>query len=138
MPRSIRASRWGEMSTVSALSTPRAKGPMRRSLDRFVSNRAAMAGLAIFVPILLAIITYDWWWPYGPNAIDLRSLNKGPSPEHWLGSDGVGRDVMARLLQGGRVSLIVAVVSVASSTLIGCLVASVARLSGTVVAAGRT
>lgn len=124
------------MSTVSALSTPRAKGPMRRSLDRFVSNRAAMAGLAIFVPILLAIITYDWWWPYGPNAIDLRSLNKGPSAEHWLGSDGVGRDVMARLLQGGRVSMIVATVSVAISLVIGFLVGAFASFGGKVIDSG--
>jgi len=108
------------------------KGPTRRSLERFVSNRAALVGLAIFVPIVIAVTTYSWWWPLGPNAIDLRALNKGPSATHWMGSDGVGRDVMARLLQGGRTSLIVATVSVAISIVIGFLVGAFASFGGKV------
>jgi peptide/nickel transport system permease protein len=54
------------------------------------------------------------WWPYGPNSIDLRAMNSGPSAAHWLGTDGVGRDTLARLMQGGRISLMVAAVSVRS------------------------
>ena len=50
-------------------------GPMRRALGRFFSNRAALAGLVIFVPILVAVVTYPLWWPYGRNAIDLTALN---------------------------------------------------------------
>ncbi len=124
------------MSAVSATIAPRTKGPLRRSIDRFVTNRAAMAGLAIFVPILLAIISYSWWWPYSPNTIDLKALNKGPSAMHWLGSDGVGRDVLARLLQGGRISMTVATVSVAISLVIGFLVGAFASFGGKVVDSG--
>ncbi|HTO28370.1 MAG TPA: ABC transporter permease subunit, partial [Devosia sp.] len=121
------------MTDVAIAPVERTKGPTRRSIERFFGNRAALVGLAIFVPILVAIVTYDWWWGLGPNAIDLRALNKGPSPAHWMGSDGVGRDVMARLLQGGRVSLIVAVVSVAISIVIGFLVGAFASFGGRVV-----
>lgn len=121
------------MSDAAIAPVERTKGPTRRSIERFFGNRAALVGLAIFVPILVAIVTYDWWWGLGPNAIDLRALNKGPSPEHWMGSDGVGRDVMARLLQGGRVSLIVAVVSAAISIVIGFLVGAFASFGGRVV-----
>jgi peptide/nickel transport system permease protein len=105
-------------------------GPLRRALGRFLVNRAALAGLIILLPILIAVITYPLWWPYGPNTIDLKALNKGPSAVHWLGSDGVGRDVLARLLQGGRVSLIVATCSVAVSLVIGFLVGAIASFGG--------
>ena len=121
------------MTSIATTPAERTKGPTRRSIERFFGNRAALVGLAIFLPILIAIITYDWWWGLGPNAIDLRALNKGPSAAHWMGSDGVGRDVMARLLQGGRVSLIVAVVSVAISIVIGFLVGAFASFGGRVV-----
>ena len=109
------------------------KGPLRRALDRFFENRAARAGLIILVPVLIAVSTYHLWWPYGPNTIDLKAMNKGPSAVHWLGSDGVGRDVFARLMQGGRISLLVAVCSVAISTVIGFFVGAVSSFGGRVV-----
>lgn len=119
--------------TVDPTAVPQTKGPLRRALDRFFENRAARAGLLIVVPILLAVSTYHLWWPFSPNAIDLRAINKGPSAIHWLGSDGVGRDVMARLMQGGRISLLVAVCSVAISIVIGFLVGAVASFGGRLV-----
>ncbi len=121
------------LTTSMGEGVPRTKGPLRRAFGRFIANRAARAGLVILIPILLAVSTYHLWWPIGPNAIDLRAMNKGPSTAHWLGSDGVGRDVMARVLQGGRISLIVAVGSVAISTVIGFLVGAIASFGGRVV-----
>lgn len=115
------------------MAPARSPGPIRRAIARFFGNGAAVAGLAILVPILLATVTYELWWPYNPNDIDLLAINKGPSPEHWMGSDGVGRDVMARLLQGGRTSLLVASVSMAISTIIGFLVGAVAGFAGRLV-----
>lgn len=109
------------------------RGPLRRAMERFFENRAARAGLLILVPILLAVSTYHLWRPYGPNTIDLRAMNSPPSASHWLGSDGVGRDVMARLLQGGRISLLVAVTSVAISTVIGFLIGAIASFGGRLV-----
>lgn len=119
------------MTAVTA-SAPvaRSKGPIRRALARFLTNRAAVVGLAILVPILILTLTYSFWWPYTPNSIDLMAMNKGPSANHWLGSDGVGRDVMARLLQGGRISLLVASVSTVISTLIGFAIGSVSGFGG--------
>lgn len=111
----------------------RTKGPLRRALERFATNQAALAGLAILLPILVAVLTYSWWWRFGPNSVDLRALNKGPSAAHWLGSDGVGRDILARLFQGGRTSLLVALVSVTISTIIGFLVGALSSFGGRVV-----
>jgi peptide/nickel transport system permease protein len=119
------------MTAVTA-SAPvaRSKGPIRRALARFLTNRAAVVGLAILIPILVLTLSYSFWWPYTPNSIDLMAMNKGPSANHWLGSDGVGRDVMARLLQGGRISLLVASVSTVISMLIGFAIGSVSGFGG--------
>ena len=57
--------------------------------------------------------------PYEPNRPDLRSTLEGPSAAHWLGTDGLGRDVAARLLHGGRVSLAVGVLSAGIALAIG-------------------
>jgi peptide/nickel transport system permease protein len=108
----------------------RSNDPLARALARFVTNSAALGGLVILVPLLLAVLSYDLWWPFAPNDIDLRALNKGPSAVHWFGTDGVGRDVLARLLQGGRISLLVAATSVAISLVIGFLVGAFAAFGG--------
>lgn len=119
--------------SVSSAAAGRSRGPLRRASGRFLSNGAAVAGLAILVPMVVATLTYRLWWPFAPNDIDLLAMNHGPSARHWLGTDGVGRDVMARLMQGGRISLLVAVVSTAISLLIGFVVGAVAGFSGRLV-----
>ena len=123
------------MANVSAAThEQKPKGPIRRAIGRFFLNGAAVCGLAILVPIVVAALTYSWWWPYAPNDIDLMAMNKPPgSGAHWLGSDGVGRDMLARLLQGGRISLLVATVAMVISTVIGFIVGAVAGLSGRLV-----
>ena len=118
------------LSTASIVRPAAGKSPLQRSLARFRNNGAAMAGLVILMPILLAVLTYTLWWPYGPNSIDLRAMNSGPSAAHWLGTDGVGRDTLARLMQGGRISLMVAAVSVAISVVIGFLLGAFAAFGG--------
>lgn len=114
---------------MSAL-TLSASGPLARSIIRFVDNRAALFGLAVLVPMLLVILTYPLWVPFKPNDIDLLAMNAGPSATHWFGTDGVGRDVFARTLEGGRISLLVAVSSVVLSTTIGFLVGAISAFGG--------
>ena len=57
-------------------------------------------------------------------------MNSAPSAKHWFGADGVGRDVLARTLEGGRISLMVAVSSVILSTTIGFLVGAISAFGG--------
>ena len=123
----------GTAAAPPAVVAGRPKGPLRRAGERFFANRAAVVGLAILVPIVLATLSYPMWWPFAPNDIDLLAMNKGPMARHWLGTDGVGRDVMARLMQGGRISLLVAVVSTVVSIVIGFAVGAVAGFSGRLV-----
>jgi peptide/nickel transport system permease protein len=108
----------------------RSATPLNRSYSRFTSNGAALVGVLILLPLLVALLSYDFWWPFAPNDIDLRALNMSPSSMHWFGTDGVGRDVLARLLQGGRISLLVAGTSVAISLVAGFLVGAMAAFGG--------
>lgn len=108
----------------------RSPGPLARAFDRFLLNRAAVAGVGIAIPMLLLILSYPLWWAFRPNDIDLLAMNSGPTAKHWLGTDGVGRDVFARVLEGGRISLLVAVASTALSAIIGFLFGAISALAG--------
>lgn len=103
---------------------------MARALHRFGHNRAALLGLCIIIPMLLAILSYPVWWTFKPNDIDLLAMNSGPTFTHWFGTDGVGRDVFSRVMEGGRISLLVAVASTTISAIIGFLVGAISALAG--------
>ena len=105
---------------------PAGTGPTARAFRRFLTNGAALAGLAIFVPLFALVLAYPLWLGYRPNDIDLVAMNSAPTLRHWFGTDGIGRDVLARVLQGGRISMLVASGSVAISIVIGFLVGAIA------------
>lgn len=94
---------------------------LRKALRLWWRNRIAFLAslwlLVVFAVVLLAPVL----GLHDPNKIDLRNTFATPSAEHWLGTDENGRDVFARLVAGGRVSLAVGF----SSALITVLVASV-------------
>lgn len=113
-----------------APSPARSPGPIARSLNRFLLNRAAFAGLCMIALVIVAILSYPLWWSFKPNDIDLMAMNAQPGPRHWFGTDGVGRDIFARVMDGGRISLLVALTSTVISAVIGFLVGAVSALAG--------
>ncbi len=68
--------------------------------------------------------------PCGPNRTDLDAVLSPPSLEHWLGTDGLGRDLAARVLHGARVSLLVGLVSTALALLLGLPLGALAGYFG--------
>ncbi len=77
--------------------------------------------LALLVLIALPVLLSPWL-AQDPSAIDLAGRLIAPSAAHWLGSDELGRDELARLLAGGRVSLAVAVITSALAAVLGGLI----------------
>ncbi len=71
--------------------------------------------------VLLSAVFADYISPYDPNQQDLANLLSGPNWDHWMGTDSLGRDVLSRIFYGGRVSLLVGVVSVTFAAIIGVL-----------------
>lgn len=81
--------------------------------------------LLVVVSILAPIITSD-----DPTSTDITSLYLGPSASHWLGTDSNGRDLLARLLWGGRTAMLGPLVVTALATLLGAGLALVAAWRG--------
>jgi peptide/nickel transport system permease protein len=74
---------------------------------RLQRNPAGMAGVLIIGLLLLAGLLAPWLTPYDPTQQDLRQVLRPPSPEHPLGTDQLGRDILARLLYGTRLTLFI-------------------------------
>ncbi len=94
---------------------------MRRTL----SNPMALGGFIIIVIIMLFALFAPLIAPFDPEAIDVKSILLPPSSIHWMGTDGLGRDVFSRMLFGARISLMVGIVAVGIATLIGIVLGSI-------------
>ena len=73
--------------------------------QRFRKERFAMGGLIFLLVVIVAAIFAPLIAPYDPNTQNLNLINAGPSLAHWLGTDDLGRDILSRLIWGGRTSL---------------------------------
>ena len=80
---------------------------------KFVRNRVALAGVFCLALLLLAILFAPQVTPYDPIGKDTPARNQAPSLTHPFGTDKLGRDILSRVLFGGRVSLQVGFLSIA-------------------------
>jgi len=101
-----------------------------RALRRFFNNRLATIGLIMFTIIIFITIFASIICKYSPQKIDLLNRLQPPSLEHISGTDKVGRDVFARILYGGQVSIFVGVGSALGAAIIGVLIGSYAGYKG--------
>lgn len=85
-----------------------------------------MTGFIIIVCVFLLALLAPIISPYDPDDINVKAILLGPSASHWMGTDGLGRDVLSRMLHGGRISLLVGLVAVGISTAIGILLGALA------------
>lgn len=99
---------------------------------RFRKNKTAMLGLGIILIFALLAIFADFICDYDTMAIaqDVTIRLQTPSAEHWFGTDTYGRDVFARVIHGGRISLSVGFIAVSISAVIGGLLGAAAGLYG--------
>ena len=114
--------------------------------DQFKSHKGAMAGLIFLVFVTLFVVIGPWLWQVDPTKLDIRNKDLRPiytaiwdssAKVSWgnpLGTDNLGRDIMANLMQGGRISLAVGwtamILAVFLGTLIGVVAGYFRRLDG--------
>ena len=103
---------------------------MRKFWQRFRRNKFALIGLCILTVFILAAVFAPLLAPHDPNRANLRMRNQPPSREYPFGTDDMGRDILSRLLYGGRISLSVGLVSVGISLSIGLVLGSLAGYFG--------
>lgn len=85
---------------------------------RFKQSKLALIFSFIFILIVILSIVLPFVLPYGPNEIT-TSFGGAPSATHWLGTDQIGRDILARVVKGVQISLLVGVSATLISSLIG-------------------
>ncbi|MEV4689326.1 ABC transporter permease [Microbacterium sp. LWH3-1.2] len=86
--------------------------------------------LGVLATMTLAAIFAPFLAPYNPDAVDFAAVNAPPSAAHWLGTDGLGRDTLSRLIYGARTALLGPLLVVVASTVLGILLGLVAGWRG--------
>jgi ABC-type dipeptide/oligopeptide/nickel transport system permease subunit len=102
----------------------------RQAWDRFRKHKVAIAGAVLLVLIILLFIFAPMFTPYAPDEPNVLERNQGPSLDHPFGTDDLGRDLMARVFTGGRVSLLIAFIVSLVATSLGTLLGAIAGYLG--------
>lgn len=87
---------------------------------RLRKNKMALLGMCIVLVLILLAIFADAVAPYDPAATDFSARLQLPSREHWFGTDNLGRDILSRVIYGGRTSLLVATLAEFLAMVVGC------------------
>ena len=95
------------------------ESPWTIAFKRLKKNKLAMAGLFILIGLVLFVVFGPMIYGHDHLTIDYSKIYAAPSSQHPLGTDNVGRDVLARLMYGGRYSLSIGIVAVVISVTIG-------------------
>jgi peptide/nickel transport system permease protein len=110
-------------TTADTTAVPAAPAPFAPTRPgfwrRFRDNRPALVALVVLALLVAASLAAPLIAPYSPEAIDVPRRLSLSTPDHWLGTDSLGRDTLSRLLYAGRVSLLAAATAVAIATVIG-------------------
>jgi ABC-type dipeptide/oligopeptide/nickel transport system permease subunit len=113
---------------VDAARPPRAAS--RLLLRRMLRHQGLVIGGIMALVIALSAVTAPWIAPFDPLAIDTDAIMVKPGASHLLGTDTLGRDLFSRVVHGGRVSLLLGLISVAISLVLGVTLGLIAGFVG--------
>lgn len=113
------------MSSSSSATSPATSRPSVRSLAKALGPTTTL-GIAMVLFIVLITLLAPLLSPYDPIETDSANALRGASAEHWLGTDAYGRDVLSRVLYGGRFALLVSVLATTIAVGVGTMVGSLA------------
>ncbi len=103
--------------------------PWHDAWSRLRKNRLAVAGGVLLLVLTLLCVCGPWFsQTYQDQNLDLGAV--GPGRDHWLGTDTLGRDLLARILYGGRISIMVGLVATVVALTIGVTYGAVAGFLG--------
>ena len=103
---------------------------------RFRRHKLAVAGAAILIFLVLAVVFGPLIWKVPINDVDFTAHLEGPSATHPLGNDDLGQDLLARMLYGGRISLAVGLAAMLVGVCVGTVVGSIAGVSRSLIDTG--
>lgn len=108
----------------------RRKKIQNRTLRKLASNQLSVLGIVIFAVILVLCVGAPLFTHYDGISMSLAERYAPPSAEHWLGCDQIGRDIWARILFGGRISIGVGLGSALIATILGVSLGTIAGFKG--------
>lgn len=108
----------------------RSRTPLQLALQQLRRNKGALAGLVVLLVITVVAVLAPVIAPYDPIKMYPAERMQPPSSKHWFGTDPFGRDILSRVLYGFRISLLVALVSVALGMISGVALGLIAGYAG--------
>jgi len=99
-------------------------------LRRMTKSSASKLGAIMFLLVCLICLIGPFFSPYEVNGVDLANMYASPSKIHWLGCDAMGRDMLTRLMYGGRYSLALGLCASIFGSAVGVIIGSVAGYAG--------
>ena len=108
----------------------RPSGKFAKAFSKFTRHRLGMAGLIFLTLVVLGALFAPVVAPFDPDALDYSAILAPPSSTYLLGTDEIGRDLLSRLLYGGRVSLLIVLGALAIAVTVGSTIGLVAGLFG--------
>lgn len=104
--------------------------PTQQVLKRLFKNKGAVIGLIIIVIMILLAVLSPWIMPYDYAQIDILNKCQTPSAQHLLGTDHLGRDILSRILYGGRASLQIGIFSALGAMALATIIGSISGFFG--------
>jgi peptide/nickel transport system permease protein len=117
-------------SAITGLTVKEQRSLWGNAWRQFRKHKLAMAGLVLFVFMLLATFVGSPLYPHEIDEIDFSVSGAGISMEHPMGTDSLGRDILARILWGGRISLAVGIIAALVAILVGTAIGATAGFFG--------
>ncbi len=102
----------------------------RLARSRFLAHRLAVASLAVLLLVVVLVLVGPVVSPYNPEHTNLDLRYEPPSPAHLMGTDSLGRDLLTRIMFGGRVSLTIGVLAMTVAITLGVLIGGMAGFYG--------
>lgn len=120
--------------TETTISKKKSKDSLnRRRLQKLMNNRLAMFGLFLFMAMILLCAAAPLLTSWDPNYLDMSLRYEPASSEHIFGCDQSGRDVFARLLYGGQISIAIGLVCALAANILGAILGCISAYFGGVV-----
>ena len=104
-----------------------------QAFKKLIKNKLAMVALVFLILMLIFSFIGPLFSPYVSGTVNATSISKAPSAKHWLGTDKLGRDILTRLMQAGRISLTIGIASMIVSVLLGAILGAISGFYGGVV-----
>ncbi len=111
-------------------AAPTVRSPLGEFWKRLLRQKLAMFAAGVLAVLVFSAAFAPWIAPYDPTAADYEQILAPPSAAHWAGTDAFGRDILSRIVYGGRISLAVGFLSVSIGGIVGIALGLIAGFYG--------